>query len=999
MANTDIINRGLLAAFHDELRKGLKDGSVEVSTAAALAAVEEALNEGLITPAQAQNLQNWAERDDLAIEDVFTDQVRTAAGDQSINSEAGAQLVSIRPVTDFRATALVTTGFNLLRAATQVGSAWYFLVPALPFGTYGTAEQPNGVLFTDSQGNALTPTVRFRPLSEGVPTSASQGDACAYTDSHGLRFYTTTEPGYLIVSGINRATTCAHLGWSRRYTEYIDVDNVNDAGGSVALDAIIAAVHDFGLLLTATRAGDTVADEISFADGKWYRRVGRTKPAWTTTANEGEGSIDSYTHTAVIADMKAGGIAECGSLNLEVNANAVSYTDSLPDATSDYVKYELATVAQGNVSAAHLAIEDWGLELLTEASGQAEVTMQYAQGYPDAVANLVNGGYQRRTEELEAQIATLRSIVDDIGSSAEGYVRVAGSSNPALSYAHYSYGKPGGFTRDSVFGMLYPCLVGTPLTGSGTEGKVLHVLKKLGARTATEADVAANDALTVGQAVWDDTDGTPHAIDGSEGDVMIANVGTYHRIMGRRTIDGVEYDVFLVAPAPFTWQGIASEEVAKGGVSPDYTVSHADTDSVTRMHSVFNPAWDGSYSEPVGVAGAYVFAQDAGGNITESYDAEATLLGGAGGLHTTNLSLPAGEQRAMNNNADTTKTYPWMNSTAASVEDWYALMLAEGGTFDAHKAALMGSGFCANDPATTAADWEESAAPAKNGIRIEDKNGVMRMYALSSDTKAWSGGSESLYAGELVNSWRNPWHVMEAHRALCYAMQHGIGELQWFVMDGVKYKWRSIDGFAGPADGEMTAVVWKQMSARMTARFVDPTDMETSLEGHRIDFLFSTALYHGITTQVSPSVWTSGMVMVQDEDGNYDAYMQRDQTRLIVTPTGEVSADARFAFEDGYTHVATYAGGTGYAKNYSNLALMLPDTDANKAGAGLHTYVCKYNNFSATKPAAGKRAVRGFRRGSYAYNTNLSPLCVYGYSAPSGTASGIAFGTCVRIAE
>lgn len=961
--------------------------------------VKKAIEAGTITPAKAGNLTNWDERTDLSIEDTFTDVVRTTAGDSSIKSEAGAQLVSIKPVTDFTATALVTTGFNLLRRATAVGNGWYFLVPRLPFGTYGTAEQPNGILFTDEQGNALTPTVRFKPLSQGVPTSTSQGSVCAYTDSHGMRFYTTSEPGYIIVTGITRSSTCAHIGWSRRYNEYISIDNVNDAGGSVPLTSIINAVHDFGQLLVATRGSDTVYDEITFGgtSATWRRRVGRVKPTWTTIANDsGDATQITYTHTTTIADMKAGGIAECGGIGLEVNANAIAYTDMNEAATTDYVKYELATVATGTVAVSSaMTIEDWGLEMLTGVTGQAEITMQYAQGYPDAVANLVNGGYQRRTEELEAQIAALKDLVDDIGAAAEGYIRVAGSSNPALNYAHYSYGKPGGFSRDSVFSLLYPCLIGTPLTGTGTEGKILHVLKKLGARKATAADTG----FTEGQAVWEDLDGAPHAIDGTEGDVLITNIEEYHRIKGRHTIEGIEYDVFLVSRNAFNWQGIESEEVGKGGVSPDYCVSHTDSDSVIRMHSVFNPEWEGSYNAPTGIVGAYVFSQAANGTITEEYDEDATLLGGAGGLHTTDIALYTGEQRAMNNNADTTKTVPWMNATAASVENWFALMLAEGGTFDAHKASLMGSGFCGNDAATAASDWEESASGAKNGIRVEDKDGVMRMYSPATNAKAWTGGTTDFYLGASINGYRNPWHIMEAHRALCHAIANGIGELQWFVMDGVKYKWRSIDGFAGPAEGEMTAVVWKMVSGKMTDRFVDQTDKETSLEGHRIDFLFSTALYHGITTQVSPSWWTSGLIFTEDEDGNYKAYVQRDQAKLIISPSSEIAADASYAFETLYNYVADYANGSGYARNYSNEALMLPDNDANKTGAALHTYVGKYNYFSGTKAAEGKKVVRGFRRGIYVTYTTLSPLFVLANLAPSNAGASGAFGTCCQIVD
>lgn len=973
MANTDIITQERLAAFHDELRKGMVSGDVEVNAA---------------------NLANWNERDELAIEDTFTDIVRTAAGDQSINSEAGAQLVGIKPVSDFSATALVTTGFNLLRNATQVGSAWYFLVPKLPFGTYGTAAQPNGVLFTDSQGNALTPTVRFKALSAGVPTSASQGTTCAYTDSHGLRFYTTTEPGYLIVSGITRDTTCAHLGWSRRYNEYVAVDNVNDAGGSVALTDIIAAVHDFGLLLTASRGGESVCDSIDFGAtaATWRRRVQRVQPTWTTTANESEGSVTSYTHTATISDMKAGGIVECGELALEVNANVVSYTDQSSAATTAYVKYELATVATGTVAVSNaVTIEDWGLEVLTGATGEAEVTLQYAQGYPDAVAELVNGGVQRRTAELEAQITALKQVVSGIGSQAEGYVRVTGSSDPALSYKAYKYDETGGFNRDSAFRVFSPCLVGTKLSGDDAQvGKILYVLQKLGARSIE------------GVAMWLDVDGVAHAIDGSEGDVMICNTEQYYRLMGKFAVQGTEYDVYLVSLTPFTWQGYEAELVTKRGVAPDYCVSHTDSDSVVRMHSVYNPDWAGSYAAPVGVVGKFVYSQAAQtGAITEQYDAEATLLGGAGGCHTTGLALYTGEQHAMNQNPDTTKTVPFMNHTAASVEDWYALMLAEGGTFDAHKAALMGSGFSSNDPATAAADWDESAVLAKNGIRIYDKDNVARLYSPAANAETsigLTGSSEKLF-GTIVNAYRNPFKVMEAHRAVSYAVSRGIGELQWFVFEGNKYKYRSVDGFVGPQQGEMTCVVWKVLSSKLGAGCFDPTDNTTSIEGNRIDLMFSVALFHGITTQVSPSWWTSGLVFTEDENQAYEAYMQRDQQLLAITPAGDKDIADSWPFEQDYDHVASLTYGSGYRKNYTSRALMVAPNNADKSGAGLHTYVGAYNSYTGSAAPEGKKSVRGFRRGGSVAFTTLSPLYVSAYSAPSTSASIIGFGTCVRIVD
>lgn len=582
--------------------------------------------------------------------------------------------------------------------------------------------------------------------------------------------------------------------------------------------------------------------------------------------------------------------------------------------------------------------------------------------------------------EHTQQIADLQAIVADIETVAEGYVRVAGSSSPALSYRSYKYHEQGGFGRESVFSLFYPCLVGTPLTGSGTEGKILHILQK----------------LDYGHDIY----GNARAIDGSEGDVMICNIEPYYRIIGKHTIDGTEYDVFLMSRTPFTWQGIEAEEVGKFGWAPDYCVSHQDSDNVTRMHSVYNPDWNGSYSAPDSIVGKFIYTQDAEtGVIGETYDADATVLGGAGGLHSTDIGLPTGEQRAMNNNPDITKCVPFMNATAAGCENMQALLLAEGGTFDAHNASRMGSGFSSNDPATAAADWEESGSGAKNGVRLVDKDGVLKYYSLGTDAQSWTGKSAAFQLALMLNSWRNPFHVMEAHRAVCYAIKNDVHELEWFVFEGNKYKWRSVQGFNGPAQGEMTCVVWKMISSKCGANVVDPTDKTTSIEGNRIDFLISVALFHGMATQVSPSWWTSGLIFTEDDAQNYEAYMERDQESLIKSENGEIDASSNFNFETLYNHVGSFTGGDGYAKNYSNNALMLPDTNANKSGGGLHTYVCKYNWFTGNAAGSGKKSVRGFRRGLSAYNAYLSPLYVYANYSPSYAGSYIGFGTCCRIAE
>ena len=127
--------------------------------------------------------------------------------------------------------------------------------------------------------------------------------------------------------------------------------------------------------------------------------------------------------------------------------------------------------------------------------------------------------------------------------------------------------------------------------------------------------------------------------------------------------------------------------------------------------------------------------------------------------------------------------------------------------------------------------------------------------------------------------------------------------------------------------------------------------------------------------------------------------MERDQTLLLKSVYGDINISDTFNFEEHYKHVGTFTNGDGYRKNYSNDALMLPDTNANKTGAGLHTYVGAYNWFTGGPAPTGKKSVRGFRRGYYAAVSSLSPLTVYAGYAPSYSSAYYAFGTCCQIVE
>ena len=360
------------------------------------AASIEDLENGTVIPALANNLASWAGSTQNA-NYIQEGVVETTGGDLSIDSRVPATLMSIAAKTDFSATKLIATGFNLLRRATAVGNGWYFMVPALPFGTINTASQPNGVLFTNAQGENLSPTVYFKPLSSGVPTSVTDGTACAYTDAStggkSYRFYTTSHAGYIIVSGIDRATTCAHIGWSKRYDEYIAIDNVNDAGSEVNIAAGIHALHTYDKMLTVGNSADRI-ERTGDNQVTWHRLVDRVQPTWTTTPVESEGEpTGDYIHTATISGMKSGGAAafETLDITLVVQGTTISFTDQSSTVENDYVKYELATEATGTAAvSSSFSVEDWGLIVIEGAVGSAYINIAYAQGIPDSVRQMLS---------------------------------------------------------------------------------------------------------------------------------------------------------------------------------------------------------------------------------------------------------------------------------------------------------------------------------------------------------------------------------------------------------------------------------------------------------------------------------------------------------------------------------------------------------------------------------------------------------------------------------
>ena len=171
---------------------------------------------------------------------------------------------------------------------------------------------------------------------------------------------------------------------------------------------------------------------------------------------------------------------------------------------------------------------------------------------------------------------------------------------------------------------------------------------------------------------------------------------------------------------------------------------------------------------------------------------------------------------------------------------------------------------------------------------------------------------------------------------------------------------------------------------------------EVEIAGNDVEYVVTTALFHGVTTQTSPSWWTSGLIFLQDEKGSYEAFMQRDQSLLEKSPIADNSTKT-FPFQFLYYPVGVYNKGEGYRKDFNNDCLMLPLKASVQRDGSLHRYVCGYNWFTGSNASAGTKSVRGFRRGNGAISGRLSPLSMNAGDSPSHANSGFGFGIVCRI--
>lgn len=402
-----------------------------------------ALLDGTITPKQSENLKSWNERQlTPTTSSPMTEQVRTTGGDISLDSSVNALLSSIVATSPkFTPDMLVATARNLLRLQSNGGLAvkgsgnwWYIPVPHLVFAGYGVHGENNGIILTDKDGNCITSaTVYYKAFSAGVPTSATDGTAATYSTANGIRFYTTPDEGWLIISGITWAETCAHMAWSitSEYNYYKSPTDANDAGTIVGLTALGT--------MRMTRTVADRADRTSDTTMLLTTNVGGTTSlTWNDTAEESEGvATGNYIHSANISAMKSDGEAIIllnGATewqNLTVNGNVVSFTDTNATVASGYeVNYELATPTTASKTVTtSIKVNDMGIDALVGAAGTALITMLYAQGMPDSLAALVAQVNPEQATVIAQAFLELKRDLDSLRKQVKENIGIVNATN------------------------------------------------------------------------------------------------------------------------------------------------------------------------------------------------------------------------------------------------------------------------------------------------------------------------------------------------------------------------------------------------------------------------------------------------------------------------------------------------------------------------------------------------------------------------------------------
>lgn len=366
------------------------------------------IKSGALVPPYAGNIKSWAERSSVEVTDEWDAvPVRTTAGSLSVNTAEGAHLISVKSQGKFKASGFKASGFNLIETDKLVGGYPYIHVSKGTFGTFGTADENNGILVTAPDGSNKNDITLY--FTTTPPNSMAEGSPCPYHDEGGYRFFLAPSDGYLFGAGLT-LTDCPHNAWSKDYDKY----EAPAAFSTIDFTRIMQMFSHIGAEYYMLAIGEK-ADNFIYDGSKFiYEKVcGYDASAWTNTPITDEsGQITGYRHektiSAMASDTKAEDYAELVELTTE--GKVVSYEDNNPT-SSVAVVYELETHSTGGfVLENNYQPNDMGCEYIEGMQGEGTIVTTYMQGLPDEVAALPS-----KVASLEAE---LKAKIDALGEQS-----------------------------------------------------------------------------------------------------------------------------------------------------------------------------------------------------------------------------------------------------------------------------------------------------------------------------------------------------------------------------------------------------------------------------------------------------------------------------------------------------------------------------------------------------------------------------------------------------
>lgn len=1017
-----------------------EQGDYAKEQAEAASDLQQKLEAGEVVPALAGNLQPFVERGPQPFSDEWSGVVRTAGGDESLDSASGMELLKLSVAEEglFKTTAYKTTGKNLLHDAVAIGTGYYVLCPKLTLGTFGTADENNGVLFNNSAKESLRPTVYFKAIGNGLPTSVSDGEQLTPTtvEYNGKTYYVyqTSGVGYLIVSGITYADTCMKLGWSRGYDDFVAPTDQADAGSAIALTSAINAVHRYGYLVAVQTPYGLISDSlerISDTQVSGNRNNDRISPTWVNTLNEDGTYTHSVTITSMAPDSGAFLLQNGVKTHLNVDGQVASFTDSNATvAAGGYVHYVLATSATVTSNlVTHAKLDDWGIEGFGGVEGTAIVEARYYRGILDTLAGIATSRMANAEEEIENIKEQMALTGDDFmaaawkdSQSSPAAIEKAGNdeaidyvpvlidhtrnevsgSVPVGNLQHNNYLRftDGSFAPVVVItqDMYDECMANdlyidsTKYCDAGAfdaaafyaaymRVQTVDGVKKIAPTVALKKGSAEGEEVTHYLMPWETT-----SVDYS---VMMAHRHKIYFLQNAQGKSGKVWNALSLTPKVFDGLVMTEQKATAFSIT---TPTNTMKDGTRRMRSHF-AAFNGS------AAAADGYTAGRAGYVSDMFVNTGRKMG-ACALEWNNASNGY-VVHARADNADPTEGMPFAEGGWHSFNAFVSWLEVKYGTRDL--TGIFKSGISANDACSNEAQWL-----ANGGIRCK----------VAGSTDAWEyrtiGASSAICfrnnnGVHTATNWSDMLNLnapkeacMEAQIAASYAVEMGVQAGEEFECYGYTYTWAALPNTVTLADGRMNCVLMSKRTG--IANGLNTQDVATSFD---IEAMLRMSLFEGaslsgdVYNQRNGGLEAVGTHIRPNSSGQtgelIGVYSEPDQARWIKNDSTSPGVGTRFPCESAYQKINEHLSpASGYSiKDYAGTPFKVV------AGASLRTFMCHYgydNNYWAYS-TYGQRARIGLRfRGSAIY-TACSPRLLLAIYAVAHANAGFCGSAQVRLAE